>query len=168
MSNNLINTLRQSIWNQFGASMDMLENAIRLCPEEHWDTDKKFWYHAFHALFFLDYYLSTDPKTFAPPEPFTESEFEDRLPDRVYDKDELLTYLAFCRQKCWDLIDDLTVEAATENWINVSQTMVYPTIEILMYNMRHVQHHTAQLNLLLRQEINDAPDWIYRAGETNH
>lgn len=26
--------------------------------------------------------------------------------------------------------------------------------------MRHVQHHTAQLNLLLRQEINDAPKWV--------
>ncbi len=38
----------------------------------------------------------------------------------------------------------------------------YALVEMLMYNMRHVQHHTAQLNLLLRRELNDAPDWVSR------
>lgn len=32
--------------------------------------------------------------------------------------------------------------------------------ESLLYNMRHVQHHAAQLNLLLRQATNDAPRWV--------
>jgi hypothetical protein len=168
LSNALINTVKESLWNQFGASVDMLENAIRLCPLEYWNTDKKFWYNAYHALFFLDYYLSTDPHNFTPPQPFTESEFEDRMPDRVYSKDELINYLFFCRSKSQDLISNLTEESATRNWINMSQTMVYPTIEILIYNMRHVQHHTAQLNLLLRQEMNNAPEWVFRTGEMSH
>jgi uncharacterized damage-inducible protein DinB len=29
--------------------------------------------------------------------------------------------------------------------------------------MRHVQHHAAQLNLMLRQATDSAPDWISRA-----
>jgi len=31
-----------------------------------------------------------------------------------------------------------------------------------------VQHHAAQLNLLLRQAIDSAPGWVFRAkGDTN-
>jgi hypothetical protein len=30
-------------------------------------------------------------------------------------------------------------------------------LELLLYNLRHVQHHTAQLNLILRQVIDSAP-----------
>ena len=43
--------------------------------------------------------------------------------------------------------------------------MNYSVLEILLYNMRHVQHHVAQLNLLLRQDINDAPTWV---TQTDH
>jgi uncharacterized damage-inducible protein DinB len=43
--------------------------------------------------------------------------------------------------------------------------MQFSTLEILLYNMRHVQHHAAQLNLLLRQEINKAPDWVSQAED---
>lgn len=154
--------LKELIWNQFGASIDMLENAITFCPDELWDTETKFWYNAYHCLFFLDYYLTFNPATFAPPHPFTLSEFEDAMPERVYTKDELLAYVKFCRAKCNDCIAGLTQESLNGNWINESKTMQYPIIEILIYNMRHVQHHAAQLNLLLRQGSNDAPEWVFR------
>lgn len=102
-------------------------------------------------------------ETFAPPAPFTISEFEDRMPERVYSKDELLAYLQFCRKKCQQLIGSITEERAKMHWVNVSKTMDYPVIEILLYNLRHVQHHAAQLNLVLRHTINDAPVWVSRA-----
>jgi uncharacterized damage-inducible protein DinB len=35
--------------------------------------------------------------------------------------------------------------------------------ELLMYGMRHVQHHSAQLNLILRQTIDSAPNWVSKA-----
>lgn len=155
--------LKISIWNQFGASIDMLENAIHLCPEEHWDTPKQFWYNAYHCLFFLDYYLTLEPVNFLPPQPFSLSEFEDdQLPERVYSKPELITYLQFCREKCHHLISTLTQEKMDFRWINESGTMNYSVFELLLYNMRHVQHHAAQLNLLLRQSIDDAPRWVSR------
>jgi uncharacterized damage-inducible protein DinB len=117
------------------------------------------------AYFFLDYYLTLELKNFSPPVPFTLSEFEDSMPERVYTKDELLTYLQFCRQKCHSLIGGMAAEIAKSNWTNESKTMSYNVIEILLYNMRHVQHHAAQLNLLLRQLINNAPDWVSRAED---
>jgi DinB superfamily len=159
------NGLKEILRRQFGASIDMLKNAVTLCPAEFWDTEKKFWYNAYHCLFFLDYYLTLEPKDFSPPAPFTLSEFEDRMPERTYTKDEVLTYLKFCRKKCRDLIGGMTDEIAKSFWTNESKTMSYTVIEILIYNMRHVQHHSAQLNLLLRQEINDAPEWIYEAED---
>jgi len=156
---------KESVWKQFGASIEMMENAIAACPDNLWDTDTKFWYNAYHCLFFLDYYLTLNPIGFMPPHPFTQSEFEDSLPPRTYSKDELLIYLHLCKEKCRTVISDLTDETAISHWTNESKTMSYPVIEILFYNMRHVQHHAAQLNLLLRQGMNEAPEWVFQAKD---
>lgn len=37
--------------------------------------------------------------------------------------------------------------------------------ELLLYNMRHVQHHAAQLNMLLRERTNSAPNWLSKGGQ---
>lgn len=165
-------TWKAIIWNQFGAAIDMMEKAIRACPDEVWgDFSKKpewkkkdvvgFWYLVYHTLFFLDYYLSDkieSEKDFAPPVPFTLSEFDPEgvLPERVYTKDELLTYLDHCRRKLRALMVGLTDAKAHQPTGFRDMSIA----ELSMYNMRHVQHHTAQLNLILRQEIDSAPDWV--------
>ena len=152
-------SIKQMVWRQFGASIDMLENAIKLCPTEFWNTDKKFWYWTYHCLFWLDYYLTLEPKDYKPQEPFSMSELESGvLPERPYTKEELLKYLEDCRNKWFNLISTLTDELSQAKWNNHFKR--YPILELLLYNMRHVQHHAAQLNLLLRQEINDAPKWV--------
>lgn len=162
----MYSTIKESLWEQFGASITMLENAIIACPSAHWNTDAKFWYTSYHTLFFMDFYLSMDAKSFSPPAPFSLSEFEDRMPERVYSKEEVLDYLQFCRNKCFQFIDGLTQQSMADRWRNESGSMDYSLVEILLYNMRHVQHHAAQLNLQLRQTINDAPLWVFRATET--
>ncbi len=149
------------IWQQFGAAIDMLENALVACPATLWNTDARFWYIAYHTLFYLDYYLSEDPGSFRPPAPFTLSELKwGTMPERVYDKEELVSYLRFGRQKCHGLIAGLTDERAAQRFNNGKKN--YSTLEMLLYNMRHVQHHAAQLNLLLRQGMDDAPRWVSR------
>jgi uncharacterized damage-inducible protein DinB len=35
--------------------------------------------------------------------------------------------------------------------------------ELFLYTMRHVQHHAAQLNLLLRQKTGSATPWVSKA-----
>ncbi len=154
------NHIKEEIWRQFGASIKMLENAIELCPEKFWDSEKKFWYITYHCLFWLDYYLTLNPDDYSPPTPYTLSEFdpEGAMPDRTYTQEELLSYLQHCRNKCRDLILSLTDQIASSRWVNDYKN--YSVFEIILYNMRHVQHHTAQLNLLLRQEIDDAPKWV--------
>jgi hypothetical protein len=160
-----MDSLKTVIWQQFGAAIDMLRNALIACPGELWNTGSKFWYIGYHTLFWLDYYLSVETpreEDFIPREPFTKSEFEaGAMPELVYDKDELLRYCRFGYKKCHDLIDRFPDEELLTKRF-VSEYKDYSILEMLLYNMRHVQHHTAQLNLLLRQGINDAPDWISR------
>ena len=157
---------RTILWQQFGASIDMLENALLACPDEIWgdrSEQPEFWYLVYHTLFWLDLYLSGSLESFAPPAPFTLGELdpEGLMPERVYTKDELQIYLQHCRQKCRATITSLTEEKAREfcvfGWLEISFA------ELLLYNMRHVQHHAAQLNLLLRQKINFAPGWVAKA-----
>jgi hypothetical protein len=156
---------KETLWKQFGASIDMLENAISRCPDELWNDGKKFWYTAYHCLFYLDYYLTLEPDMFLPPPPYTLSEFDPvgAMPDTVYNKEELLSYLRHGRKKCHDLIARMTDEIASSRWVNEYKN--YSVHEILLYNMRHVQHHAAQLNLLLRQGMNDAPGWVSQTKE---
>jgi hypothetical protein len=156
-------SLRDPIWSQFGASLDMLENAINMCPEEHWDTPLDFWYSSYHCIFWTDYYLTTEPAKFQPPAPFDLSEFdpEGKKPERTYTKTEVLGYLDYCRQKANRLISGLTAEKLNDRWVDEYKN--YSMFEITLYNLRHVQHHAGQLNLLLRQTINNAPSWVRQA-----
>src|SRR5436305_12623616 len=62
------------LWQQLGAAIDMLENALLACPEELWSDRSRqpeFCYLGFHTLFFLDLYLSGAAEGFAPPAPFS-------------------------------------------------------------------------------------------------
>jgi len=164
------------LWGQFGASIDMLENAINACPEELWtDRSKKpewesrgvvgFWYLAYHTLFFLDLQFSGGSvEGFAPPAPFDRKELdpEGLLPDRPYTKDELRQYLQHCREKGRTVIGALTEQTAQRpcRWGSFELTFG----ELILYGMRHVQHHAAQLNLLLRQNTGAVPRYVKRTG----
>ena len=114
------------------------------------------------TLFWLDYYLSYSDEGFAPPAPFTRDELDpaDVRPERPYTKDELRTYLEHGRRKCRAAVEALTDEIARQRSGIVRPEM--SVAELLMYNMRHVQHHAAQLNLILRQKTDSAPRWVAR------
>ena len=157
-------SLKAILWRQFGATIDMFENSVAACPDSLWDDDSKFWYNAYHTIFYLDYYLSEDADKFMPPPPYTLSEFDPDgvLPERVYDKSELITYIKFCREKCRKMISELSDENLKKRFINEYRD--YSRLEILLYNMRHVQHHAGQLNLLIRQSGIEPPDWVSRTN----
>lgn len=161
------NKINEYLLAQFGASIDMLEEAIDLCPSEIWNQStgfSDFWYKAFHTLFFIDFYLTESPEKFTPFKDFgiTELDPEGILPDKVHTKEELKSYVEHCRDKC-----KTTIEGLSEQYINndyTFDTLKLKFFELILYNMRHVQHHTAQLNLLLRQKIDSAPNCVRRTN----
>ena len=166
------------VWNQFGASIDMLINVISNCPDNYFVTHKRFYYIAFHSTIFLDYYSTIPPGEFLPQLSFTQKELEDRpkeavddlIPDKIYSKQEIVEYLKQSREKCKQIIYKLNDENLNQRFKEGDEPndMDYPVLEILLYNMRHTQHHTAQLNMLLRQDIDKHMEWAFRAGDINN
>lgn len=172
---------RTILWQQFGAAIDMLDNALVACPDALWcqhvwqdpsvpSQGAEFWYVAYHALFWLDLYVTGSVEGFVPPAPFTLEELDPAgvVPARPYTREELRTYLAFARQKCHTALSALTDERARQPvafpW---TKGRAFSYLELQLYNMRHVQEHAAQLSLLLGQHgvLGEALDWIARAKD---
>jgi len=170
------NTLKMAISQQFGAAMDMLGNVLHACPDELWQIRlwedrqlpraSEFWYLVYHTLFWLDLYSSGSVEGFSPPAPFTLDELDPRgiIPERPFTKDELQNYLEHNRKKCQATIESLTSEKA-------GQRCIFPWGEVtfaalLLDNMRHVQEHVAQLNMILGQKIGWSPRWATNAKKS--
>ncbi|MEA2562916.1 MAG: hypothetical protein QOH06_4420 [Acidobacteriota bacterium] len=160
------NSWKALLWSQLGATIDMLENAVLACPDELWSDrsqQPEYWYLVYHTLFFLDLYLSGTLEGFAPPAPFNLDEIDPAgiLPDRPYTKDEMLSYLEHGRRKAQETLAALTDEKCRQrakfDWLDANFA------ELVLYSIRHVQHHAAQLNLILRQKTDSAPRWVAKA-----
>lgn len=166
--------LKTSLWQQFGASIDFLDQTMSDCPDDYWLASlwltpnkppqlSQFWYVVYHTLFWLDLYLTGTEDGFVPPAPFTLIEQYDDgpLPERPYTKAELQSYLKDCRKRCHATIAALTDEAAQRicqfAWGECS------FLELLLYNLRHVHGHASQLNMLLGQKIGPQRDWVTQA-----
>ncbi len=174
---------KTALWLQFGAAIDMLENALVACPAPLWNQRlwrapldhplpsefAEFWYITYHTLFWLDLYLSgSREEEFAPPAPFTLAELDPAgaLPERPYTKEELHAYLAYARQKCHTTLVALTDEQARQPFeFPWAKGQPISFLGLQLYNMRHVQEHAAQLSLFLGQHAipDDALDWVARA-----
>lgn len=168
--------IKTAIWQQFGASINYLEETIKACPDSLWQAqlwqtpaDKpvelsQFWYVSYHSLFWLHCYLTGTEEGFLPHAPFELIEQDEYgpIPQRVYIKQELLAYLIEGREKCKTTIDALTGEQArrqcTFGWGGCS------FLELLIYNQRHVHGHASQLNMLLGQNGVESPDYPTRVN----
>ena len=154
---------------QLRAALDMLEGAIDKCPAEAWDRPVgklKFCQAAFHVLFYTDLYLEPTHETVQDqpfhrerPEFFGDyEELEPRAPVRVYDKPSLVRYFTHCREKVDQALTQETAESLGGPsgffWLKFSRAELY------LYNLRHVQHHAAQLILRLRLDYDADFKWV--------
>jgi hypothetical protein len=171
------NTFKQCLWKNFSAAIEMLSQSIDCCPVSLWEKRGRFYYLAYHTVIFLDYYLSHPVGQFQPqlpyrivkPEEIPLEALDDVMPLRHYDKAEVRASLPFIQEKC-KAMTHLDNNILMKRWIAEDEIGLhglcpalveqYSVLEILFYNFRHVQHHVAQMNLLLRQETNAAPDWV--------
>ncbi len=174
---------RTLLWKQYGAAIDMLDNAVVACPDAVWHQPiwhessassrrAEFWYVTYHTLYWLDLHLFGAEEGFAPPAPFALTEQDDAagpLPERTYSRDDLRAYLAVVRQKCRTTIESMTDEQARRPvsfpWMRAGEVVSY--CELQLYSMRHIQEHVAQLSLVLGQRgvSDEAVDWVTRAQE---
>ena len=171
-------TLCTALWQQFGAAIDMLENALLACPDTLWqghlwiDSEGSdygtCWEITYHTLCWLDLYLTgCAVEAFTPPAPFKKWS-DDGIPKQPYTRAELHTYLKHLRKKCQSTITGLSDEKMHQPF-HFPWDSEHPIsyLELQLYTMRHVQEHAAQLSLFLGQHAipDEALDWVSRAKD---
>ena len=165
----MLHTFRELVENQFQAALCTLNTCIERCPESAWNApvaNYLFCQVAFHTLFFADYYLGPDaeslrhqPFHLANPDLFGDYvQLQEREPESLYDKLQIETYLAFCRAKA-----AATITAETGEDLDAPARFArrnFSRAELHVYNIRHIQHHAAQLILRLRLDTGVDIPWI--------
>lgn len=164
------------LWRQFGATIDMVGDALRDCPDELWEKSlwedqpdqwvatgfSAFWYLGYHTLFWLDLYLTGAEEGFAPPAPFDLVEMaSDEVLPRAYTRAELLGYLEDCCRKCQEIIGGMSTEQAYRLCRFPWGELAFA--ELQLYSLRHVQEHGAQLRMFLGQQARKSTSWVSQA-----
>lgn len=177
-----VGVLRSSLKTQYHAGLGMLRQAIERCPDELWsggEHQNPFWKIAYHALYYTHLYLHHTASDFrpwehhqtriqdlddypAPPEIEDLCEFPHRPPQtgEPYTKDQILEY--------WDLCDKLVDKSLDELDLLASDCgfhwYSFTKLEHQLVTIRHIQHHTAQLGVRLRESDSIGIDWVGAAS----
>ena len=173
----------QVLVREFDEAIDQLEHGLRACPDELWGaslwevkrtdpwiwpanndpepgrTDESIqlfsaiWVVAYHCLFYLDFYLTTDTESFETPEYIRGGVEEDpinefgtaKFPDPVYPRELLLRYLDHGRGRARDVISSLT-DADLEKRCPPHHPYAGKTLaQLLQVNLAHIREHAGQI-----------------------
>jgi hypothetical protein len=165
------NALPKILKNQYHASLAMLRETIEKCPDEIWISQhlNSFWQIAYHALFYTHLYLQPNEAAFRPWEHHQRDvQNQDGLtfpPDpksdlpvmpQAYSKAQVLAYWNFVDQMVDAAVDSLDLTSSESGfwWYKCSK------LEHQFVNIRHIQHHLAQLSDRLRFAANLKIDWV--------
>jgi len=159
--------MKNELISQYHASLKMLSNAIDRCPDQLWgDTNyqNSFRRIAYHTLHYTALYLAENEAHFSPwryhvplfhrlGEPLSAQIAEEDIPG--YTKENLLAYTSAIRNTVAEKIRgfELTCQSGFD-WLPMNN------LELLLYNLRHLQHHTGQLVERLHQNGITGIAWI--------
>lgn len=165
-------SLRAVLASQYHAALAMLRSVIERFPEELWLDDghrNAPWQIAYHALFFTHFYLSRDEASFVP---WERHQRGTQNPDAIggppdpdstlpvipepYPKADVLAYWQVCDDMIEDAVDALDLDRPESGfyWYPISK------LEHQIVNIRHIQHHAAQLGDRLRQRLDEGTGWV--------
>lgn len=172
--------VRTAIKNQYHASLAMLLRTIELCPDELWvksDGGNPFWRIAYHALYYTDLYLRQDDSSFTP-QAFHQTGLQDlddvpappelqellELPTRppqtgiAYSKRQLLEYAEWCDAMIDEWLDACDLESPDSGfrWHSPRRSK----LEHHVMEIRHLQHHAAQLAALVHAVTGAHIEWV--------
>ncbi len=153
---------RAIIISQYLAALEMLKQAILACPEALWfdpNDHNKFSQIAYHALYWTHAYMNESEQMF---QPWSGHRDEYRLagggvagPIAPASKALILEYLAFCQQQVAEKIPTMDLDAPSGfEWVPMSK------FELLLYSLRHIQHHAAELMERLWARAGIELDWV--------
>jgi hypothetical protein len=163
--------VRKTLTHQYGAALKMLAGCVKGCTADHWEQAVgkfPFWHVAYHVLFYTDLYLSKNEAEFRP-QGFYRPDYQVMgsqawppyrkvLADQPYDKPTIRLYVQTCMAKAAK-----TVAAETEASLAGESGfpwLPFPRLELHLYNIRHIQHHTGQLAAFLRRAGHKGAGWV--------
>ncbi len=165
----MLDTYKKMIVSQYEAALCTLNSCIDRCPEPNWDAPVgryPFSQVAFHAIFYADVYLGFGLDSLRD-QPFhvqhaaafgDYEQLEDREPVSRYERSFLQAYGQHCRAKVTAVIGTETAEVLRGScgfdWRDFTRA------ELHVYNIRHLQHHAAQLILRLRLDTDVSIAWF--------
>lgn len=163
----MLDTFKQLIVAQYEAALSMYKACIDRCPDAVWNSriaNYTFSQVAFHTLFWTDFYLSQSEDSFRRQSFHLNNErffgdyeeFEDRAPVRLYERAPIRAYMEQCRSKASEVLAEETADTLSAEYPRRG----FSRAELHVYNIRHIQHHTAQLSLRLRLDANEGIPWV--------
>jgi hypothetical protein len=171
--------LKEALKSQYHASLAMLRDAIERCPDTTWYDPtpvNAFWQVAYHTVFFAHAYLQHDRdsvRAWPGQQPPTQNDDgiaglpdpESELPlvPQPYTKSAVLEYWEFCDKQVDAWVDALDL-TRTECGFR------YPLskLEHQFVNVRHIQHHAAQLGDRLRAAHNIGIRWVGKGSRAQN
>ena len=161
--------VKEPVLSQYLAALEMLKLAVSNCPASLWNDPKdknQFWHIAYHALFYTHLYVQVSREKFKAwtqhrPHyeqlgPYPKSSEGKPQIKEPYTKEEILSYLDFCAKDVQDKMTLLDLEADTSGF----SWLPFGKLELQIYNIRHLQHHTAELMERLGERENIEIDWV--------
>jgi hypothetical protein len=165
----MLDTLKDALAHQYEAALCTLNACVDSCPDTAWNApvaNLAYCQVAFHALFFTDLYLGPNVESLRE-QPFHRDnaqvfhdyeELEDRKQQILYDKQFIKSYLGHCRSKALQVIAAETAESLAAR--SGFEWLKFTRAESHVYNIRHIQHHAAQLILRLRLDAGHDIRWF--------
>jgi hypothetical protein len=171
-SPDITESLRAALKSQYHAALAMLRQAIEECPEELWfskNFENACWQIAYHSLFFAHAYMQTNRAAFRPwahqqsnvqhedgiPGPADPNSTLPLIPD-PYTKEQVLAYWKVCDDMVDSAVDALDLASPESGFSHYKM----PKLEHQIVNIRHIEHHLAQLSDRLRSSIQKGVKWV--------
>jgi hypothetical protein len=162
------NPLVQSMARNFEEALSLMKAAVADCPDNLWETDlwpdeaptgptsygglhgSAPWFLAYHALFTLDYDLTSEFEPWNPPQPFDENSYA--FPNRVFTRAEVLVYVDYCRFKAGQTLDDHFEEKAARALPDSHRYQGTPYGVLVGGIPLHVIEHASQIRQFLTSQ----------------
>lgn len=165
--------LRQALERQYRASLAMLRDAVQRCPDDLWldaTPTNAFWQVAYHTLYFTHLYLQPDEASFRPwPGHQAGVQHVDGIageadPDsdrplvpEPYPRAAVLAYAEHCESNLAGWLAEIDLQSPESGFWWYGRM---PKLEHQFVNLRHLQHHTAQLADRLRAATGEGVGWV--------
>ena len=159
MSNDtsLLSVLRR----QIGPTLQMIGDIIDICPESLWNDSRSgrpFWQQVLHALIGIQFWFREASEAFSPPD-FGQGAIPDldQAPTFAVDKATVRAYWQTMRGRAdafLDALDERRLLAPSSIYARCTNA------DLVLGQIRHIQHHVGYCSCLLRMSGASVAKWI--------